>query len=106
MDGLEAQIDTLFERTMTNSGVEDADLERERYFDLAIQTEGRMTHLENVVENMEKNLQELQNNAFGGGDLGNILQIMNRQQDMLTSLETSCARIEADMNLVGRKLTG
>jgi nuclear pore complex protein Nup62 len=105
LDGLEGQVDTLFERTMTSVGIDDADMERERYFDLAIQTEGRMSHLESVVEDLEKNLKDLQSDHLEGGDLGKVVQVMSRQHDMLSGLESSCARIEADMHLVSRKLT-
>lgn len=105
LDGLEGQVDTLFERTMTTGGIDDADMERERYFDLAIQTEGRMSHLESVVEDLENNLKDLQSDHLEGGDLGKVVQVMSRQHDMLSGLESSCARIEADMHLVSRKLT-
>jgi chromosome segregation ATPase len=104
LEGLEVQVDTIFDRTMTSSGVDDADIERERYFDLATQTEEKMSNLESAMEQLEKNFQELQDDTLEVGDLGKIVQVMNRQHDMLSSLESSCAKMEADMHLVARKL--
>lgn len=119
LNGLEHQVDTVFERTMTTGGygggaggggggsggrMEDADVEREKYFNLVIQTEERMDLLQGVVEDLEHDLRNLQSDCLEGGDLGKIVKVMNKQHDMLNALETSCATIESDMHLVRGRL--
>eukprot|EP00979_Chaetoceros_neogracilis_P014958 scaffold5189_cov165-Chaetoceros_neogracile.AAC.2 len=79
---------------MTSVGIDDADMERERYFDLAIQTEGRMSHLESVVEDLEKNLKDLQSDHLEGGDLGKVVQVMSRQHDMLSAFAQPLSTIK------------
>ena len=106
LGGLEGQVDTVFARTMTVGTIDDADVEREKYFNLVIETDERMNLLESVVEDLEKDLRNLQSECLEGGDLGKVVKVMNKQHDMLNTLETSCAKIESDMHLVGGKLTG
>ena len=86
--------------------LDDADVEREKYFNLVIETDERMNLLESVVEDLEKDLRNLQSECLEGGDLGKVVKVMNKQHDMRNTLETSCAKIESDMHLVGGKLTG
>ena len=104
--GLEGQVDTVFERTMSVGTIDDADVEREKYFNLVIETDERMNLLENVVEDLEKDLRNLQNECLEGGDMGNVVKVMNQQHDMLNSLEISCAQIESDMRMVEGQMMG
>ena len=65
-----------------------------------------MNLLENVVEDLEKDLRNLQNECLEGGDMGNVVKVMNQQHDMLNSLEISCAQIESDMRMVEGQMMG
>ena len=56
LDGLESQVDTLFERTMSTGGADDADKEREKYFNVAMATDNRLMQLEGAMEDLEKQL--------------------------------------------------
>ena len=109
LDTLEGQVDTLFERSMgalEGGHVDDADAERERYFSLAIETEGRLTSLEEEIETIEKSLQSLRelNNDNSNDDLAIILKTMNQNHDLLSALEGRCAKIESDMHLVSKSM--
>ena len=104
LDGLESQVDILFERTMSTGGADDADKEREKYFNIAMATDNRLMQLEGAMEDLEKQLQGLQDECVDSGSLGNIVQVMNHHFSMLSSLETSCATINSDMNIVQQRL--
>ena len=55
---------------------------------------------------LDPDLQGLQEQTLEGGNLGCVVNVMNDHYSMLTSLESSCAKIESDMNLVQQSLQG
>lgn len=106
MTGLEEQVQVLFQDVM-GQGVEDADLEREKAYSLAMECERRLGGLEEGLKSFQGELESVAERGAAsgeGGELDEIVKTMNDQHDLLSELEGACAVLEGDLSLVGQNL--
>jgi len=130
LEGLEKQVDLLFEHCMgagtgtgmgmgMGSAVDDGDMEREHYYNIAMEVDGRLNRVDDEVCDLEKMLEGLMHGDSGslvvtgaaggdnvgggeGSDVAEIVKVMNRQNEMLNGLEVCCEKMESEIHLVSR----
>jgi hypothetical protein len=115
LDSLEKQVDVLFENCVKS--IDDGDIEREHYYGLAIDVDGRLNRIDDEVGDLEKMMEGLMNRGSSsgiddgglggsdGGEVGDIVKVMNRHNEMLNGLETCCEKMEGELNLVSRVIS-
>jgi len=121
MDGVERHVDELF-ASQSHCTPDDSDVEREQAYATAIELDGRLAGMNNVLKSLLGSLDAAQESAFasgrgggggemdgsgggGGGDVGQILRVMNAHHDTMAYLEASARRIENGVGAVGRALS-
>lgn len=105
LDKLENHLDELF----TGHGglrPEDADVERERAYQTAIDIGGRLNDVNTVLNTVVGDLNGVYEREEGQGeeDLGSILGILNAHYETLSWLEGSARSVEEDVANIGRVL--
>lgn len=106
LTGLEEQVQVLFQDVM-GQGVDDADMEREKAYSLAMECERRLGGVEEGLKAFQGEMERLAERGGGsseGGELDQIVKTMNEQHDLLSELEGACAVLEGDLNLVGQNM--
>ncbi len=112
--------------------VDDADREREHYYNIATEVDGRLNRIDDEVGDLEKMFEGLVHGGGGAGvsgsmvgggssglsgglvvgggggagadgdDVAEIVNVINRQNQILSGLEVRCEKMESEMNLVSR----
>jgi len=121
--GLERQVDVLFQEVMAQqpgggggdgaSRVDDADVEREKAYSMALDCEMRLGSIVEHTEDLERELGDLHTSKDGGGassadvgngagDVGKVVDVLNRQYDVLSGLEGRCKATDRDLGWIGR----
>jgi nuclear pore complex protein Nup62 len=113
LDQVERHVDELF-AAQSHLTPDDADVERERAYASAIEIDGRLSNMNDVLRDVLSSLDAAQERAFatggpssegGNGDVGKVLQVMNAHHDTLARLEGSARTIEQDVSSLGRSLS-
>jgi len=109
--GLERQINMLF-REVTGTGdggsrVEDADVEREKAYEMALESEIRLGLIEEHAAELERELGELHGEEemkVGRQEdgMGKVVDALNSQYNVLSRLEGRCKTTERNLGWVGR----
>ena len=113
IDGLEVDVDEIF-AAQSHVAPEDADLEREKAYALAIDLEKRLGGMTRALEGTGRDLEAAQERVLasggsgfeGKGEIGNVLQILNNHHDALAYLEGAAGAVEGHVASVGRTLMG
>jgi hypothetical protein len=119
LDGLEQNVDVLFEKAITN--VDGGDVERERYYNMALEVDGRVERMEGEMNDLQVIMREMMQKGLGGGiggslegdaainngsggsgDITEIVEMMKQQNEMLNGLEVSCEKMDSELNLVSK----
>ena len=103
--------------------IDDSDIERERYYNLAIEVDGKLNRINDEVGDLEKMLEGIMMNSEGlsadsvnlgvdgitssantttDGSIVYMIKVMNRQKKMMDGLEASCEKLENELNLATR----
>jgi len=95
------------------SRVDDADVEREKAYSMALDCEMKLGSIEEHLSDLEKELGELHNSsattASGGGgnnevnenSVEQVVNVLNNQYDVLSGLEGRCKAMERDLGWIG-----
>ena len=110
LDGLEVQVEEML-ASQSDLTPEEADVERERAYALALECNSRLESSENRVDVIRKDLKEAQERAWkknehGDQDVAKIVDWMNQQYDMMSELEVVARTMEEDLRVIGRELSG
>ena len=112
-------MDVLFEKAITN--VDGGDVERERYYNMALEVDGRVERMEGEMNDLQVIMREMMQKGLGGGiggslegdaainngsggsgDITEIVEMMKQQNEMLNGLEVSCEKMDSELNLVSK----
>ena len=94
---------------------EDADVERETAYGMAVECESRLGHMEEDLRGMGRDLMAAQESVFGGASsskssasagnasgVAEVVEVMNRHYEMLGALEGAVRKVQGDLDMVGR----
>lgn len=110
LDGLEIQVEEML-ANQSDLTPEEADVERERAYALAIECTNRLQSTENRVDHIRKDLKGAQEKAWkknehGDQDVAKIVDWLNEQYDMMSDLEMVAKTLEEDLRVIGSELSG
>lgn len=116
---LESRVDVLFEgiysstdgKNGTMMTVDDADIEREKAYSMAIECQNRLNAIERSANELEEEISEMQGDCFkngagsddaseSNGEVATIVERMNQHHDILRSLDQTCRKMEKDLRLI------
>jgi chromosome segregation ATPase len=104
LEALEAQVDDLFDRRRSRTP-DDADLERERMFQLAIDVDQQLSGMLGTLKGLVQGLNDSFDRANSSGStVSKVVKILNAHQQALHWLETTSKKVEADLGTVNRQL--
>ena len=114
LDQLEQNVDELF-AAQSGISVQDADIERERAYERALEVDSKLGQMNNVLENVVSDLKATQERVWstsGRGhdgygkdeEVGKIIGVFNSHNETLAQLEAKARTLEADVTMVGQVL--
>ena len=103
LSSVEQQVDQLFE-SQSHLAPQDADVERERAYEMATTIDNRLDLLLEQLNQTASNLAAANDKAFSG-QVGQIVQILNQHQTGLSQLDLSARKMEKDIAIVSRALS-
>ena len=116
LDLLERNVDELF-AAQSNVNVEDADVERERGYERAIEVDAKLDSMNTALSNVVNDLNAAQERVWSSsgmgrdegkevdsGEVGKIIGVFNAHHDTLAYLESKARAVEADLTMIGQVL--
>eukprot|EP00804_Cyclotella_cryptica_P006532 CCRYP_012806-RA/>CCRYP_012806-RA protein AED:0.03 eAED:0.03 QI:630/1/1/1/1/1/2/158/408 len=114
LDQLEQNVDELF-AAQSGISVQDADIERERAYERALEVDSKLGQMNNVLENVVNDLKAAQERVWsmsGRGqdgygkdeEVGKIIGVFNSHNETLAQLDAKARALEADVTMVGQVL--
>ncbi|KAL7525109.1 hypothetical protein ACHAXR_000860 [Thalassiosira sp. AJA248-18] len=112
LDLLERNVDELF-AAQSNINVEDADVERERSYERAIEVDNKLDQMNTVLTNVVSDLNAAQERVWSSSgsreegkdeEVGKIIGVFNAHHETLAYLESKARAVEADMAMIGQVL--
>lgn len=115
MDLLERNVDELF-AAQSNVHVEDADIERERSYERAIDVDNKLDGMSSTLQHVVNDLNAAQervwssSSGIGGGgeekdeEVGKIIGVFNAHHETLAYLESKARSVESDLTMIGQVL--
>lgn len=115
LDLLERNVDELF-AAQSNVRVENADVERERSYERAIEVDSKLDGMANALNAVVNDLNAAQERVWsssgggGGGveskdkEVGKIISVFNAHHDTLAFLEGKARGVESDLAMIGQVL--
>ena len=115
LDLLEQNVDELF-AAQSNMNVEDADIEREKSYERAIEVDGNLDRMNVVLTNVVNDLNAAQERVWSSSsssagqegkdseEVGKIIGVFNAHHETLAYLEGKVRDVEADMAMISQVL--
>ncbi|EJK61248.1 hypothetical protein THAOC_18301 [Thalassiosira oceanica] len=109
LDQLERNVDELF-AAQSNITIEDADVEREKSYQRALEVDDKLTQMTGKLEAVVNDLNSAQERALNSGregtndEVGKIIGIFNAHHETLAVLDNKARAVEADMATLSQVL--
>lgn len=109
LDQLERNVDEMF-AAQSNITIEDADVEREKSYQRALEVDDKLTQMTGKLEAVVNDLNSAQERALNSGregtndEVGKIIGIFNAHHETLAVLDNKARAVEADMATLSQVL--
>jgi nuclear pore complex protein Nup62 len=111
LDQLERNVDELF-AAQSGISIQDADIEREKAYERALEVDYKLEQMGNVLENVVSDLNAAQERVWSSSrgeetkdeEVGKIIGVFNAHHETLAYLESKARAVEADMMMVSQVL--